>query len=194
VLRSGHARSARHVFRRCVEPGWSAVNQRWTRPCRRPWRTRSPARRTDWNAMSYRIGTCISFPWWPRRKAAQPRTKRGTKPQGAFVHVPRAPVLRVTRSDGHVLESVSRRNHHSSRTLATIPCAASVTSGRRALPAGNAGWYCSRDVSDPLLRPGDRSRPVPRGRSRPGWRRTCHGTCTAHSPAASHVTCPVRAT
>lgn len=41
--------------------------------------------------------------------------------------------------------------------------AAFATVGRRSVPAGNSGLCCSRDVSDPGLRPGDRPRPHPQG-------------------------------
>ncbi len=50
------------AFGLCIAPGSSAVNRCSPRPCRRPWRTRLPARRADWNAMSYRIGTVHLFP------------------------------------------------------------------------------------------------------------------------------------
>ena len=66
--------------------------------------------------MFYRIATCISFPWSAPRKTAQPRTKRGTKPQDAVVRVWRGGELPMTRSGGHIVERVSERNCHSSRT------------------------------------------------------------------------------
>ncbi len=96
---------------------------------------------------------CISFPWLALSDAAQPRTKRGTNPQGAFVRPwPAAPL--IMRSGSHMMNSsIGTGNHRSSSTLAAAVPAASMTAGRRAVPAGNPGWYRSRDRATPVCGP-----------------------------------------
>src|SRR5262249_24115393 len=123
--------------------------------------------------LSYRIATCIPFPWSARRTAAQPRTKRGTKAQGALVRVSPDAALPIMRFGGQSATAVSEINSHSSSTLGVPALAASVAPGRRAVPAVNPDWYGIRDVSDPLCGPATVPRRVPR---------------VAHVPAAfAHV-------
>jgi hypothetical protein len=122
-------------------------NRCWTPPCRRPWRTRWPARRASWSAMSYRIATCISFPWLAPPDAAQARKKRGKKTHDVF--------FRVSSYEGETEAVVEPRFCGCVGEANRFPCsvirrrrqAAAAATGRRAMPAGNPGWYCSRDAT-----------------------------------------------
>src|SRR5881397_1771765 len=117
---------------------------------------RWPGRRASWSAMSYRIATCISFPWLAPPEAAQARKKRGKKTHDVFFRVP--------SNEGETEAVVEPRFRGCVGEANRFPCsvirrrrqAAAAATGRRAMPAGNPGWYCSRDVSDPGLRAADR--------------------------------------
>lgn len=109
------------------------------------------------------IATGISSPWWARRSAGHLRTKRGTKTQGAFVRLSPAGTPRIEQLHALARGGVRARNYGRSSTLGACTPAAPASAGRRSMPAGNAGLYSSRGVSDPGLRPAGRPRPRPQG-------------------------------
>jgi hypothetical protein len=112
--------------------------------------------------MSYGMAIDISSRWWARPNAAQARTKRGTKPQGAFVRMSPAFETLITRSGEPVIDSCVERNHRRSSTLAATVPVASMAAGRRAVPAGIPGLYRSRDVRPPLCGPASVPGRIPR--------------------------------
>ena len=114
--------------------------------------------------MSYLIATCTSSPWLARRDAAVRGKKEGKKTQGVFFPCSAAAVL-VKRA------CVEAGSAAVSGTL-TVGLAAGWGRPRRRRLRQPAGVLCrpeirleyrSRDVSDPGLRPADRSRPRPQG-------------------------------
>ena len=131
------AHLVRHGSTRCIAPGWSAAIRYWRRRCRRPWRMPLPARRAGWNVMSYRIGTCISFPWLARPETTQPRKKRGKKTQGVFFRDRTLGEVQIevsaqAPSRGRVVQA----KRQASSTMRRDRHAATAATGRRSLPAG----------------------------------------------------------
>ena len=113
--------------------------------------------------MFYLISTSISFPWWAPPDVAQPRKKWGKRTPGVFFRGSASAEVREAFMTPRVRACMSEGNPLRGSVMRGRSEVAAAANGRRAVPAGNPGWYRSRGVSDPPLRPGDRSRPRPRG-------------------------------